>query len=107
WINKTLNHYEISGQNWVSYFITEYEKIKTIPNNQLSFLQINNKIKYLKDVSKDLEDLEKLLKDVEHKFTKFSSTSEIENNSFGLLMNYIINNYFSLYCDKKNDEFKI
>lgn len=107
WIDKTLNHYEISGQNWVSYFITEYEKIKTIPNNQLSFLQINNKIKYLKDVTKDLEDLEKLLKDVEHKFLQFTSTSEIENKSFGILINYLINNYFSLYCDKKNDEFKI
>lgn len=107
WIDKMLNHYEITGQNWVSYFITKYEEIKTTPNNQLLFLQINNKIKYLKDVSKELEQLEQLLKDVEYKFSQFLSTSEIENNSFRLLINYIINNYFSLYCDKKYEEFKV
>lgn len=106
WINKTLNHYEITGQNWVSFFITKYENLKTKPNNALKFLEINDKVKYLKDVSKDLSELKLLLTETETKFTLFSSTSELENKSFDLLINYIINNYFSLYCDKKSEEFQ-
>ncbi|WP_353098031.1 hypothetical protein [Empedobacter brevis] len=107
WIDKTLNHYEITGQNWVSYFITKYENLKAIPNNQLTFLQINDKIKYLKDVSKEIKELELLLNDVEQNTSQSTSSTELEKKTLGLLINYIINNYFSLYCDKKNEEFKI
>lgn len=107
WNEKTLNHYEISGHKWEDYFKIEFEHIKNLNNPSLTFFQLSNKVKYLKDVSKNEIDFENLLNDIETHFSSQTTHTELEKISNNLLVNYIINNYFSLFCEKRHIDFTI
>lgn len=105
WIQKMLNHYEIPGEDWRGYF---HQINTTIPsaNINLSFLEINNKIKYQKDVIKNEAELKKIVDDVEIKINNQTGLSKLEEFSYFLLYNYAINNYFSLFCQKQYEKFE-
>lgn len=105
WIQKMLNHYEIPGEDWRGYF----HQINTTishDNTNLTFLEINNKIKYQKDVIKNEEELKKIVNDIEIRVNNITGLSELEEVSYSLLLNYAINNYFSLFCHKQYEKFE-
>lgn len=110
WIEKTLNHYEISNNDWKSYFTTKYKNSPFISTNltNFSFLNINNNIKYFKDIKEDEITLKEIIAYIEGKIhTLPSNTSRLEKISYELLLNYSINNYYSCFCNKIFKKFLI
>ncbi|HFI4794337.1 TPA: hypothetical protein ACGQK4_000028 [Elizabethkingia anophelis] len=109
WIEKTLNHYEIPGTDWRTYFSKKYNEVPYIPGNTVSFsfLNISNYIKYFKDVNEDDENLKNIIIDIENKISTSSALSLLEKKSYDLLLNYAINNYYSCYCCKVLKRFSL
>lgn len=105
WIQKMLNHYEIPGEDWRGYFHQINETISN-DNTNLTFLEINNKIKYQKDVIKNENELKRLVEDIQTRVSNIIGLSELEKVSQFLLLNYAINNYFSIFCDKQYEKFE-
>lgn len=113
WIDKMLNHYQISGEDWITYFhqknkLSPYisANIRTTASN-LDFLKIHDSIKYYKDVAHDDEMLKKIFNDLDYRIKSLNNISELEKLSYYLLLNYAINNYFSGLCDKLYKNFNI
>ncbi|WP_223557924.1 hypothetical protein [Chryseobacterium lathyri] len=107
WIEKMLNHYEILEESWRIYFYQQYQNMISISNVNLTFSQTHNKIKYLKDVAKNEVELYKIVVDLNTRINQLNNVSELEKLSYHLLFNYSINNYFSSFCDKQYQKFKL
>ncbi|AKH96251.1 hypothetical protein M876_17000 [Elizabethkingia anophelis FMS-007] len=109
WIKKTLNHYEIIGNDWISYFQSDYisSPYKFNDLNNFSFLKISNSIKYFKDIKFDDKSLKKIISDIELKQSQLSTISKLEKLSYNLLLGYAINNYYSCFCDKELKKFLV
>ncbi|MCE4067321.1 hypothetical protein LXM63_19695 [Chryseobacterium gleum] len=111
WINKMLNHYEIPGQNWITYFYlinqnSPYVSANVLNiSNNLDSLSIHNNIKYYKDVLHDDDKLKQIVNDLETRIGQLNNSSELEKTSYYLLLNYAINNYFSSFCEKQYKKF--
>jgi len=110
WTNKIENHYEISENDWKSYFTKEYKNSPIVFSNlaNFSFLSISNNIKYFKDVKEDENSLKSIVVSIESKIqTLPATTSQLEKFSYDILLNYSINNYYSCFCDKILKKFKV
>lgn len=107
WIVKMLNHYEILEESWKNYFHQQYQNLINISNNNLTFIQTHDKIKYLKDVVKNDTELYRIVVDLNSRINQLNNLSELEKLSYHLLFNYAINNYFSCFCDKQYQKFKL
>ncbi len=105
WKTYIESHYEIST-NWKSEVQSDFDKIKRKNLEMLDLLDLHRLIKYYKDVNRDLNNLSKVVKEIEQRFSKAKS----DNNrdlfySYSIAFVYALNNEFSLLLEtKKEDE---
>jgi len=106
WKNYIESQYETSS-NWKHIIETDFDKIKNKRLDSLSLSELNRCIKYYKDITKDLLNLDALCNEINRRYDESKQTGKITDiYAYSMSLNYVMNNKFSLLLDdnKRSEE---
>lgn len=101
WKDIIETQYELISKNWKSILERRVKPYKERSLNTLSLLELNQLIKYFKDVVQEENRLVNIINEINDRLQR--ETNDYNKYALGIIHNYALNNKFSLALDNNLD----
>ena len=104
WMNIIQSHYQFD-HNWQQALSADFNALKNSALPNLTILELHRLIKYFKDVSKSINRLTEIRNEILERYNHAKlGTANYDKFVFSILLNYAINNEFSLIVETEEYE---
>lgn len=107
WAEIIETQYDLISSNWRDIIKKRIKPYKNKPLEQLSILEIHQKIKYYKDVKPNLSKLEEIAHFLNKKADTINEDNCFDKYAYNIAYNYAISNVFSLFLTKEKEIEKV